>query len=123
MVWRIDVNNGVDSGTWSTPALHENLVIWPTKPGKVYGVDRTTGNIVWTLKVGGPVLSSPIVVDGTLILGDATGTLRAWSLTTPEPTLSWEVKLSGNIESTPVMWNGRIYVGSRGGLFAAIGDE
>jgi outer membrane protein assembly factor BamB len=69
------------------------------------------------------VLSSPIVVDGTLILGDATGTLRAWSLATPEPTLSWEVKLSGNIESTPVMWNGRIYVGSRGGLFAAIGDE
>lgn len=123
VVWRIDVNNGVDSGTWSTPALHENLVIWPTKPGKVYGVDRTTGNIVWTLKVGGPVLSSPIVVDGTLILGDATGTLRAWSLTTPEPTLSWELKLSGNIESTPVMWNGRIYVGSRGGLFAAIGDE
>jgi hypothetical protein len=33
------------------------------------------------------------------------------------------VKLSGNIESTPVMWDGRIYVGSRGGLFAAIGDE
>lgn len=123
VVWKIDVNKGVDSGTWSTPALYENLVIWPTKPGTVYGVDRTTGAIVWTLKVGGPVLSSPLVVDGTLILGDATGTLRAWTLTTPEPTLQWEVKLSGNIESTPVMWNGRIYVGSRGGLFAAIGDE
>lgn len=123
VVWRIDVNNGVDSGTWSTPAFHENLVIWPTKPGKVYGVDRTTGAIVWTLKVGGPVLSSPVVVDGTLILGDATGTLRAWTLSSPEPTLKWEVKLSGNIESTPAVWNGRIYVGSRGGLFAAIGDE
>lgn len=123
VVWRIDVNNGIDSGTWSTPAFHENLVIWPTKPGKVYGVDRTTGAIVWTLKVGGPVLSSPVVVDGTLILGDATGTLRAWTLSSPEPTLEWEVKLSGNIESTPAVWNGRIYVGSRGGLFAAIGDE
>ncbi|NCZ68893.1 MAG: hypothetical protein EBY80_01665 [Actinobacteria bacterium] len=123
VVWRVDVNSGVDSGTWSTPAFHDNIVIWPTKPGKVYGVDRATGAIVWTLKVGGPNLSSPLVVDDTLILGDATGTLRAWSLTGAEPVQLWEVKLSGNIESTPVMWNGRIYVGSRGGMFVAIGDE
>lgn len=123
VVWRVDVNNGVDSGTWSTPAFHENLVIWPTKPGKVYGIDRSTGAIVWTIKVSGPVLSSPLVVDDTLILGDGAGQLRAWSLSNGEPSLLWEISLSANIEASPAIWNGRIYVGSRSGFFYAVGDE
>lgn len=123
VVWRVDVNNGVDSGTWSTPAFHENLVIWPTKPGKVYGIDRSTGAIVWTIKVSGPVLSSPLVVDDTLILGDGAGQLRAWSLANGEPSLLWEISLSANIEASPAIWNGRIYVGSRSGFFYAVGDE
>ncbi len=123
VVWRVDVNKGVDSGTWSTPALWNNLVIWPTKPGTVYAVDRATGAIAWTIKVSGPVLSSPLVVDDTLILGDGAGKLRAWSLAGGQPNQLWEVGLSANIESSPVMWNGRIYVGSRSGFFYAVGDE
>ena len=123
VVWRIDVNNGVDSGTWSTPALYGNLVIWPTKPGKVYGVDRTTGEIKWTIKVSGPVLSSPVVVDDSLVLGDGAGILRSWSLASGEPKLQWEVSLSANIEASPAVWNGRIYVGSRSGFFYAVGNE
>ncbi|MFM8848325.1 MAG: PQQ-binding-like beta-propeller repeat protein, partial [Actinomycetota bacterium] len=123
VVWRVDVNKGVDSGTWSTPALWNNLVIWPTKPGTVYAVDRATGAIVWTIKVSGPALSSPLVVDDTLILGDGAGKLRAWSLAGGQPNQLWEVGLSANIESSPVMWNGRIYVGSRSGFFYAVGDE
>ena len=107
VVWRIDVNNGVDSGTWSTPALYGNLVIWPTKPGKVYGVDRTTGEIKWTIKVSGPVLSSPVVVDDSLVLGDGAGILRSWSLASGEPKLQWEVSLSANIEASQI---GRAHV-------------
>ena len=51
VVWSIDVNNGVDSGTWAAPIVLDDVVIWNTKPGKVYGVDRTTGEILWRLEV------------------------------------------------------------------------
>ena len=59
IVWRVDVNRGVDSGTWSTPAIHGDTVIWPTKPGVVYGLDRATGAERWQLRVAGPVFELP----------------------------------------------------------------
>lgn len=122
VVWSMDVNNGVDSGTWSTPSLYKNLVIWATKPGKVYAIDRLSGSVLWDLHVSGPVLSSPIVVKDTLLLSDGSGAVRAWSLTTPKPTLLWKVSLGANVESTPSVWKGRVYVGSRTGFFYSLAD-
>ncbi|MEZ5273745.1 MAG: PQQ-binding-like beta-propeller repeat protein [Ilumatobacteraceae bacterium] len=123
VVWSIDVNNGVDSGTWATPIIVGDVVVWNTKPGKVYGIDRATGQILWKISVQGPVLSSPSLVDGVLIQADANGTIHAYDLADPrvEPTEIWSLDLDGNIESTPVVWNGRIYVGTRGGYFYCIG--
>ena len=124
IVWRVDVNHGGDSGTWSTPAIHGDTVIWPTKPGVVYGLDRATGAERWQLRVAGPVLSSPAVVDGVLLLGDGGGTLHAYDLAagTNPPVERWSVRLDGNIESTPAVWAGRIYVGTRAGYMVALGD-
>jgi outer membrane protein assembly factor BamB len=115
VVWSIDVNNGVDSGTWATPIVYGDVVIWNTKPGKVYGVDRVTGDILWRLEVAAPVLSSPVVVDGVLVQADGRGTLR----TTPLPL--WQIDLGANIESTPAVWRGRLYVGTREGYVYCVG--
>ena len=99
-------------------------MIWPTKPGVVYGLDRATGAERWQLRVAGPVLSSPTVVDGVLLQGDGGGTLHAYDLAagTPSPVERWSVRLDGNIESTPAVWAGRIYVGTRAGYMVALGD-
>lgn len=124
VVWKVDVNFGVDSGTWSTPAIIGDTVIWPTKPGKIYGLDKHTGATRWELKVHGPVLSSPAVVDGVLFQGDGVGVLHAFDLGdgTATPTERWQVPLSVNIESTPAVWKGRLYVGDRSGFMYALGD-
>ena len=124
LVWSVDINRGTDSGTWSTPAVFGGTVIWPTKRGTILGIDRATGAELWSLRIAGPALSSPAVVDGVLVQGDGAGVLHAWALGdgTTEPTPLWTVELPGNIESTPAVWNGRIYVGSRDGHFYAIGD-
>lgn len=118
VVWGIDVDNGVDSGTWATPIVTDSVVIWNTKPGRVYGIDRTTGAILWKMQVAGPVLSSPVLVDGVLLQGDGAGRLHAWDAHDPrtQPTELWTVQLDANIESTPVVWKGRIYLGTRGGF-------
>ena len=124
VVWARDVNGGVDSGTWSTPAVFNDIVIWPTKPGVVYALDRITGATRWTLDIAWGTLSSPSVVDNTLVQADAQGVIRAWDLsnTAVVPPLKWQIDLGLNVESSMAIWKGRIYVGTREGYEFCLGD-
>ena len=125
VVWSVDVYKGVDSGTWSTPAVYNDLVIWPTKPGRIYALDRQTGATRWTLDTAYGDLSSPSVVDNTLIQADAEGVIRAWDVsnTAVTPPLKWQIDIGGNIESSMAIWKGRIYVGTRDGYEFCIGES
>ena len=124
VVWSVSVNKGVDSGTWSTPAVYKDLVIWPTKPGRIYALDRETGVSRWTLDIAWGDLSSPSVVDNTLVQADAEGVIRAWDITntTAKPPLKWQIDIGENVESSMAIWKGRIYVGSREGYEFCLGD-
>jgi outer membrane protein assembly factor BamB len=122
VVWSIKTP-GHDNGTWSTPAFWKNTVVWPTKPGDIYGIDKTTGKVLWQLKTAGPQLSSPNIIDGVLVQADGKGVVRAWDLGdgTAMPKLLWTVDIGTNIETTPAIWNGRIYFGSRDGYEYCLG--
>jgi outer membrane protein assembly factor BamB len=78
---------------------------------------------LWQVRIQGPALSSPVLVDGVLIQGDGAGTLHAYDLSSPrtQPSEIWSVDIGGNIESTPAVWNGRIYVGTRSGFQVCVG--
>jgi outer membrane protein assembly factor BamB len=110
---------------WATPALHRDVVYATTNGGQLLAVDRATGEVRWRERLTAPAWSSPVVVDDTLLVGDCSGTLRAFDVTDTavDPPERWSLRLGGCIESTPVVWKGRIYVGDRGGRFHAIGDE
>ena len=89
--------------------------------------DAATGTQRWELQMNGPLWSSPVVVDNTLIQGDCAGNLNAFDLTaandgTPPPKL-WSVFLGGCIESTPAVWDGRIFVGTRMGRASSTGHR
>jgi outer membrane protein assembly factor BamB len=89
------------------------------------GIDRATGAIRWEKQFGGPVWSSPVIVDDVWIQGDCEGVLHAYDVsdTTIDPPELWAVELGGCIESTPAVWDGWIYVGTRGGFFHALTDQ
>ena len=125
LVWSREASAGLDTGVWATPALWRDLLIVPTDDGRVLGLDRADGRARWTLELPGPLWSSPVVVDDTLIQGDCNGTLHAFDLGDgeQEPVGRWQVDLGGCIESTPAVWDGRIYVGTRSGDFFAVGDR
>ena len=124
VVWSVRTPTGEGNGTWSTPAIVGDTVIWPTKPGKVYGLDRATGATLWTLSLPGPIISSPDVVDGTLVIGDGTGVLHAYALGDGRtaPTVRWTFAVGGTIESTAAIWKGSIYLGTRDGQLFALRD-
>ena len=123
LVWGRDANEGIGSGVWATPALYKDLLIVATNGGDVLGLDRATGAERWRLELPGPLWSSPVVVDDTLIQGDCLGQINAFDLqSSGRPKPLWSVELGGCIESTPAVWDGRIFVGTRSGTFFAIGD-
>jgi PQQ-like domain len=120
VVWSVDDPRGF----WTTPALHDDIVVAASDGGTVYGVDRETGAVRWTFALPPPTWQSAVIVDDTLIQGDCDGELHAYDLsdTSAKPTELWSVQLEGCIESTPAVWHGRLFVGARGGRFYAIGD-
>ena len=126
-IWGVAVPgaNG-PGGIWATPALGDGFVYVSTEPGELLAVDAATGETTWTDAVGPHAWSSPVIVDGMLVLATCEPPeMRAYSLADPAtPMLVWNLApaAGGCIESTPAIWNGQIYVGSRDGFFRAYGD-
>ena len=124
LVWGVDVYRGPDSGTWSTPVLYKDVVIWTTKPGRIYALDSVSGATRWTLEINSFTLSSPSVIDDTLLQADGAGVIRAWEMHDTEvpPTLKWKIDIGSNVESSMSIWKGRLYVGTREGFEFCVGD-
>jgi outer membrane protein assembly factor BamB len=123
LVWAVKDTGGFEHGTWSTAGHVDDLIIWPTKPGTVYGLDRATGATRWTVELPPPLMGSPAIVDGVWLQGDCNGFLHAFDVsdTDRQPRELWSVELGGCIEATPAVWKGRIYVGTRAGFVHALG--
>ncbi|MDH4076710.1 MAG: PQQ-like beta-propeller repeat protein [Acidimicrobiia bacterium] len=133
LVWSMQARAGLESGVWATPALYTEpggrgtTLIVPTNEGSVLALDTATGAERWRLALQGPLWSSPVVVDGTLIQGDCAGSLHAFDLAGRPvgsvPAEQWSAYLGGCIESTPAVWDGQIFVGTRMGRFFALSDS
>ena len=124
VVWAVHDDDGSKSGTWSTAAVLDEAVIWPTRAGTVYGIDRATGAVRWTVDLPAPLMGSPVVVDGVWLQGDCDGVLHAFDVrdASVAPRELWAVELGGCIEATPAVWDGKIYVGTRAGFLYALAD-
>jgi outer membrane protein assembly factor BamB len=126
VVWSKAVpSEGGLGGLWATPGLYGDALFATTNTGRLLAIDRDTGKKRWEIALPPPTWTSPVIVDGVLIVGDCSGVLRAYDVTEPfrKPTREkWKVKLEGCIESTPAVWEGMVFVGARGGAMYGIGD-
>jgi hypothetical protein len=130
--WRLAIPavpgvEGADGGVWATPALYGDHVYVPTNSGRLLVVDLADGTVVSNEFLGGPLWSSPVIVEergGPAWLVQATcgrPSVRGYTLEDPaSPVLRWEVAMPGCIEATPVVWRGSIYVGTRDGRLHAL---
>jgi len=132
VLWRLDIPaapdvKGADGGVWATPAVYADVIYVPTNSGRLLTVDLHDGTVRSDESIGGPLWSSPAVVEepggpSWLIVGTcARAGLRGYTLEDPTaPRLRWEVALPGCVEATPVVWRGAIYVGTRDGRLHAL---
>ena len=104
--WTPTYDTGFNSGTGGRRpgvAIGEGKVFAGTTDGKLYGLDQTTGKVVWVTEVspwrrGGKVASAPIYVNGMILVGDGAGdnggnsaSMQAFSAGNGRRLWSWSV--------------------------------
>lgn len=71
----------------------------------------------WMFATGGPIVSSPAVVDGTVYVGSADRNLYAVEAATGR--MRWKFDAKGDVNSSPAVMDGAVYfVGLSGDLYA-----
>jgi outer membrane protein assembly factor BamB len=78
----------------------------------------TLGGVKWKFKTGGQVISSPVVVGGTVYVGSSDHNLYAIDDATGAQ--KWKFRTGSRVSSTPAVSGGTIFFGSYDGNFYAV---
>lgn len=118
-LWRFD-----HEISWvnSSPAVAQGLVLAGSSDAKFFhAVDAESGKERWRIDTAGLVWTSPVVVEGSVILAEGSGRVRVLELQTGEPV--WSAWTGGRLFGSPVIAGGTIFVGSMdGGVYALRAD-
>lgn len=79
------------------------------------------GTLKWVFSTGGPIHSSPAVVDGTVYVGSEDHKLYAVDAATGDK--RWEYETGSWVESSPAIVNGVVYFGSNDGRLYALSTD
>jgi outer membrane protein assembly factor BamB len=97
----------------ASPAVVGTNVIAHGMDGRVYVLDRETGRVRWSFRVGSPIESSPVVLGGVDYFGAWNGNVYALDLTRRK--LRWVFHAGAKITSSLSSARGRLFVGDYGG--------
>jgi len=111
-VWRFDGGSAYGSDLSTTPLVAPSgLVLWPGPDDTVFALDAH-GDLRWKLTVDGQPLSPALAPDGTVVVGDASGSLRALRLgrDARQPEVLWTLHLGSTSYGSPaIAADGTIY--------------
>ena len=77
---------------------------------RVYALDASTGDLIWSYETGNEVLSSPEVSGGVVYVGSEDNRVYALDASTGE--LIWSYETGDRVLSSPEVSGGVVYVGS-----------
>lgn len=78
-LWQFTVGVA-EPGAPAAPALAGAVVYAASSSGAIYAVNAKTGKKLWSLAYGEPVLSSPVIANGVLYLGNGSFGIDAFSI-------------------------------------------
>lgn len=84
----------------------------------LYALDASSGYSSWRFRTGGPVVSSPTVVDGVVYFASADGSVYA--LNAQNAKEKWKFTTEKPIVGSPVVHKGAVYVGGTDEYFYCI---
>lgn len=68
--WEVP-EGGTADWVWAAPILVDEVVYFSDKSGNVFAVEAETGRTVWEAQIGGQVVASPVVHEGTVFIASA----------------------------------------------------
>ncbi len=100
----------------SSPATDGEVVV--VGADGLYAFDARTGEQRWRYATDDLVTSSPVIVDGTAVVGSSDGAVHGVDASSGEG--AWTVSTDGAVLASPFVADGRAYVGSAGGTLYGI---
>jgi len=105
----------------SSPVALDAAVIFGARDGRVYALDRASGERVWMHRASGGVGASPVVQGDAVIAADYGG--NVYRLRRSDGAVVWKRALGVKIVSTPAVTSERVVVGTVRGHVAALSLE
>ena len=124
--WRFHTDGAITAA----PAVDDVAVYAPSRDGFLHAVDVRTGRERWRHRFGQPLgpddywdyhLSSPVLVDGMLIVGGGDG--RVLALDPAQGRVKWQADVGARVRSTPAVHDGIVVVGTMSGHVRALRER
>ena len=109
----------VDGEIWSTPIIHDDILIITSLDHHVYALNKNTGELLWKAKTGGAVAATPVIKEDTVFVGSFDGVFYAFDLNTGEEKWIFE-KASNWYWGSAVIDDQTIYIPSLDGKLYAL---
>ena len=105
--WKSEVEAG--KWFWAKPVIYNNIIYAPCLDGKVYILDAESGReFIEAIDLGNPVNSSPVLVDGSIIIASGEG--RIYSLDTANNQLKPLADVKEKVDAPLSASDGVVYV-------------
>ncbi len=116
LIWDYSSEGFVDA----VLAVSSNVLIAPSMDSNLYCFDRLNGNILWSAQLGGPSVSSPLILENTVYVGVGVpeNSLKAFDLKTGK--LLFKFQVDQPVNSAPSSDGKNIYFGANNGKIYAI---
>jgi len=99
--------------------IYNGRVFVPSKTGRVYAIDATTGERAWKWEKAGPILNSVGCADGLVIFGSLDG--KVYGLKAADGSKAWD--FYGGIRgfcTAPCIAEDKVFIGARDGTFCCL---
>ena len=133
LVWEFDADaeeyEGQMHRSLSNVAIADGLAVALDFSGLIHCLDAKTGERFWFYDALSAFISSPLIVDGKVYVGDDDGDVRVFHLS-KDPDVAMrnsepiaEINMEHSVYASPVFANGTLYVATRSHLYAVADDD
>lgn len=105
----------------TTPLLWKDKLYVGADDGKLFCLNRTTGNKIWEFDTGDPIMGIPASLNNKIYFSNIKGKFFSLDMNTGEKI--WQTKLKENIYAGPLIGEDKIIIGSTAGILYGLSIE
>ncbi|MGD9648477.1 MAG: PQQ-binding-like beta-propeller repeat protein [Pirellulales bacterium] len=102
-------------------AVTDSLVVYGSQGKAIYGLDRETGEVKWTVPTRTHVDSSPVIAGDKVVAATIRGVLYVIDAKTGS--VDWQYDAGGSFTASPVVVDGQIIIGNGDGTLYCFGAK